>query len=103
MDLVQGLILVVMCIVILADVRISNSFRRIGLVPLSVLGFVVLVSLFMSSPVLGIVGAVTLYVLFLPPKELPEVIKDECAEPQPDFKETLEEEIVKQVPGTQFN
>jgi Ca2+/Na+ antiporter len=103
MDLVQGLILVVMCIVILADVRISNSFRRIGLVPLSVLGFVVLVSLFMSSPVLGIVGAVTLYVLFLPPQELPEVIKDECAEPQPDFKETLEEQIVKQVPGTQFN
>lgn len=103
MDLVQGMILVAMCLVILADVRLSPSFRRIGMVPLSVLGFVVLVSLFMSSPVLGIVGAVTLYVLFLPPKELPEVVKDECEEPQPDFKETLEEQIVKQVPGTQFN
>jgi hypothetical protein len=103
MDLVQGLILVVLCIVILADARVPASVRRIGLTPLSLLGLVILVTLFMSSPVLGIVGVVALYVMFLPPKELPEVVKDECEEPQPDFKETLEEEIVKRVPGNQFN
>ena len=105
MNILQAVILVVMCIVILLEVRLPPSFRQIGMGPPVLLGVVLLGSLAVNSPVLGIVGAVLLYSLVQPlPQTLAPFPKDECIEaPAPSFKDTLEEEIVKNVPGIQFN
>ena len=105
MDPLQAMILVVMCILILLEIRLPPSFRKIGMGPLVILGVVVLGYLFMTSPVLGIVGVVTLYSLVQPvPQTMDPVVKDECTEePAPSFKDTLEEEMIKNVPGNQFN
>jgi hypothetical protein len=105
MDILQAFILVVLCAVIVMDVRLPPSFREIGLGPLTLLGVLILGYLFMNSPVLGIVGVVVLYSLIQPVhQELAPVMKDECPEePAPLFKDTLEEEVIKSVPGVQFN
>jgi hypothetical protein len=104
MNILQAVILVVMCIVILLEIRLSPSFRQIGLGPLAILGVVILGYLFVNSPVLGILGVVVLYSLIQPPVEMAPFPKDECLEaPAPSFKDTLEEEIIKNVPGIQFN
>ena len=105
MDILQATILVVLCVMILMEVRLPPSVRQIGLGPLTLLGVIVLGYLFMNSPVLGIVGVLVLYTLIQPVHQvLPEVPKDECPEePAPLFKDTLEEEVVKNVPGVQFN
>lgn len=105
MNILQAIILVSLCVVILMDLRLPPSFREIGIGPLTLLGVLLLGSLFMSSPVLGIVGVVVLYTLIQPiPQVLPPVPKDECPEePAPVFKDTLEEEVIKNVPGVQFN
>ena len=104
MDILQVTILVVLCVMILMEVRLPPSVRQIGLGPLTLLGVIVLGYLFMNSPVLGIVGVLVLYTLIQPVQVLPEPPKDECPEePAPLFKDTLEEEVVKNVPGVQFN
>ena len=105
MNILHALILVFMCMLILFEVKLPSAFRKIGLGPLTLLGVVIIGYLFINNPVLGIVGAVMLYSLILPiPEVLSPVVKDECAEtPPPSFKDTLEEEMVKNVPGIQFN
>lgn len=105
MNILHAVILVVLCIVILLEVRLPPSFRQIGLGPLVLLGVVILGALFVNSPVLGIVGVVVLYSLIQPiPPTLSPLPKEECpVAPETSFKDTLEEEIVKNVPGIQFN
>jgi hypothetical protein len=96
MDILQGVILILMCLVILLDVQLPHSVRKIGMIPLLILGFMLILYLFTNSPVLGIVGIVVLYVLFQTPKVLPEPPKDTCEEDQPAiFKDTLEEEVIR--------
>jgi len=46
MNILQAVILVVLCIVILLEVRLPPSFRQIGLGPLVLLGVVILGELF---------------------------------------------------------
>jgi hypothetical protein len=96
MDILQGVILILMCAVILLDVQLPHSVLKIGMIPLMILGFMLLLYLFANSPVLGIVGIVVLYVLFKTPKTLPPPPQDECEEAQPAvFKDTLEEEVIR--------
>jgi len=96
MDILQGVILILMCFVILLDVQLPHSVRKIGMIPLLILAFMLLLYLFANSPVLGIVGIVVLYVLFQPPKTLPPMPQDTCEEDQPAvFKDTLEEEVIR--------
>ena len=96
MDILQGVVLILMCLVILLDVQLPHSVRKIGMVPLLILGFMLLLYLFQNSPVLGIIGIVVLYVLFQTPKTLPDLPQDTCEEDQPAvFTNTLEEEMIR--------
>ena len=96
MDILQGVILILMCAVILLDVQLPHSVRKIGMIPLFILGFMLLLYLFSNSPVLGIVGLVVMYILFQTPKTLPAPPQDTCEEEKPAvFKDTLEEEVIR--------
>jgi len=96
MDILQGVVLILMCLVILLDVQLPHSVRKIGMIPLMILGFMILLYLFQNSPVLGIIGIVVMYVLFKTPKTLPDLPQDTCEEDQPAvFTNTLEEEVIR--------
>jgi len=96
MDILQGVILILMCAVILLDVQLPHSVRKIGMIPLLILGFMLLLYLFANSPVLGIVGLVVMYILFQTPKTLSAPPQDTCEEEKPAvFKDTLEEEMIR--------
>lgn len=99
MDILQGIILVVLCFVIVSETHLPTSFRSIGIIPLSLLGLVLLGCLFINSPVLGIVGIVAIYVLIQSPKVIVVPEKQVAHEPFTLFKGTLEEEMVNQLPG----
>jgi hypothetical protein len=108
MDILQGIVLILMCLVILLDVQLPHSVRKIGMIPLMILGFMILLYLFQNSPVLGIIGIVVMYVLFQTPKTLPDPPQDTCEEDQPAvFTNTLEEEVIRSMteaaPAQSFN
>ena len=101
MDILQAVILILMCLVILLDVQLPPSVRKIGMIPLGILGFMLLLYLFANSPVLGIVGIVVLYVLLKPVAKMPEAPQNTCEEDQPAvFKDTLEEEVIRSMTGS---
>ena len=98
MNLLHGIVVVLLCTIILFDVKVPTSIRSMGTIPLSILLLFVVFYLFTQSPILGVVGLIAAYqmmqtstIRYIQP-QLPD---DNEFTPQNQFQETLEEDVVK--------
>jgi len=98
MNLLHGIVVVLLCMIILFDVKVPSSIRTMGTVPLSIVLLFVVFYLFTQSPILGVVGLIAAYQMIQTSSTRyiqPQLPNDDDFTPQNQFQETLEEDIVK--------
>jgi len=100
MNLLHGIVLVLLCAIILMDVKLPPSIQSLGKVPVSITLLFLVFYLFTKSPILGVIGLVAAYqsmqsnmIRYIQP-QLP---TDGEFTPQNQFQETLEEEVVQNI------
>ena len=98
MNLLHGITLVLLCMVILMDVKVP--IHSLGKIPVTITLLFVVFYLFTKSPILGVIGLVAAYqamqsnmIRYIQP-QLP---TDGEFSPQNQFQETLEEQIVQNI------
>ena len=98
MNLLHGITLVLLCTIILMDVKVPASVQSLGKVPVSITLLFVIFYLFTQSPLLGVIGLVAAYqamqqtqIRYIQP-QLP---TDGEFTPQNQFQDTLEENVVQ--------
>lgn len=95
MNLLHGIILVLLCMVILMDVKVPMS---LGKIPVTILLLFVVFYLFTQSPVLGVIGLVAAYQAMQSNQMRyiqPQLPMDGEFTPQNQFQDTLEEKVVQ--------
>jgi hypothetical protein len=98
MNPLHGVVLVLLCVIILLNLRIPPPIRSFGVVPVTIVLLFIVLYLFTQSPLLGVVGLITAYSLMQ--TNTTRVIPS--LPPQNDvnhtnFQETLEEYMVKRI------
>ena len=100
MNLLHGIVLVLLCMIILFNVKLPQPLKTMGKVPTVITLLFVYFYLFTQSPILGIVGLIASYGL-LQTNEIrylqPQLPNDGEFTPQNQFQETLEEYVVKRI------
>ena len=99
MILLHGVVLVLLCAIILLNIRIPSPVRSVGVVPVTIILLFMVLYLFTQSPVLGVVGLVATYTLMQTSttrmvSELPRVDDVNYTNLH---QETLEEQVVKRI------
>jgi hypothetical protein len=100
MNLLHGTVLVLMCMIILFNIKLPSQVKDIGEIPLTITLLFVVFYLFTQSPILGVIGLIVAYEVTQTSKtryiqtELP---NDGEFTPQNQFQETLEEYLVKRI------
>ena len=98
MNLLHGIVLILLCMVILFNIKVPSQIKKIGTIPVSITLLFIVFYLFTQSPILGIVGLVAAYEMMQSTSnkylQLP---NDGDFTPQNQFQETLEEYIVKRI------
>ena len=97
--ILQGVVLVLLCAIILLNIRIPPPVRSIGVVPVTLVLLFMVLYLFTQSPLLGIVGLIATYTLMQTStsrvmSDLPRVDDVNYTNL---FQETLEEQMVKRI------
>jgi len=100
MNLLHGITLVLLCTVILMDVKVPPQIQSLGKTPVTITLLFLVFYLFTQSPLLGVVGLIAAYqamqsnmIRYIQP-QLP---TDGEFSPQNQFQETLEEQIVQNI------
>ena len=97
MNLLHGITLVLLCMVILMDVKVP-AIQSLGKIPVTILLLFVVLYLFTQSPLLGVIGLVAAYQAMQSNKMRyiqPQLPMDGEFTPQNQFQDTLEENVVK--------
>jgi hypothetical protein len=96
MNLLHGITLILLCTVILMDVKVPT--QSLGKIPVTILLLFVVMYLFTQSPLLGVIGLVAAYQAMQSNQMRyiqPQLPMDGEFTPQNQFKETLEENVVQ--------
>jgi hypothetical protein len=100
MNLLHAITLILLCTIILMDVKVPVSVQSLGKVPVTIVLLFFVFYLFTQSPILGVIGLVAAYqamqsnqIRYIQP-QLP---TDGEFTPQTQFQETLEEELVQNI------
>jgi len=100
MNPVHAIVLVLLCVVVMMDVKMPPPIKSLGKVPVTIFLLFLVFYLFTQSPLLGVVGLIAAYqsmqsnlVKYIQP-HLP---ADRNFNPQHQFQETLEEEIIQRI------
>jgi hypothetical protein len=96
MNLLHGITLVLLCMVILMDVKVPT--QTLGKIPVTILLLFVVFYLFTQSPVLGVIGLVAAYQAMQSNQMRyiqPQLPMDGEFTPQNQFQDTLEENVVQ--------
>jgi hypothetical protein len=97
MDILQAIVLILLCMIILFNLKLPSSVKKIGNVPLTILLLLICFYLFTKSPLLGIVGLVAAYEVMQTKKVQVINVTDDPYSEQIPIGETLEEQIVKNI------
>ncbi len=98
MNLLQGITLVLLCSIILMDVKVPASIQSLGKVPVTITLLFVVFYLFTQSPLLGVIGLVAAYQAMQQTQMRyiqPQLPTDGEFTPQNQFQDTLEENVVQ--------
>ena len=96
MNLLHGITLVLVCMVILMDVKVPT--QSLGKIPVTITLLFVVFYLFTQSPVLGVIGLVAAYQAMQSNQMRyiqPQLPMDGEFTPQNQFQDTLEEKVVQ--------
>jgi hypothetical protein len=96
MNLLHGITLILLCTVILMDVKVPT--QSLGKIPVTILLLFVVMYLFTQSPLLGVIGLVAAYQAMQSNQMRyiqPQLPMDGEFTPQNQFRETLEENVVQ--------
>jgi hypothetical protein len=96
MNLLHGIALILLCTVILMDVKVPT--QSLGKIPVTILLLFVVMYLFTQSPLLGVIGLVAAYQAMQSNQMRyiqPQLPMDGEFTPQNQFRETLEENVVQ--------
>ena len=96
MNLLHGITLVLLCMVILMDVKVPT--QSLGKIPVTITLLFVVFYLFIQSPVLGVIGLVAAYQAMQSNQMRyiqPQLPMDGEFTPQNQFQDTLEEKVVQ--------
>ena len=100
MNLLHGIVLILLCMIILFNVKLPSQVKAFGDVPVIITLLFIVFYLFTQSPILGVVGLIAVYEV-MQVKQIrylqPELPNDGEFTPQNQFQETLEEYIVKRI------
>lgn len=97
MDILHAIVLILLCMVILFNIKLPSSVKKIGNVPLTILLLLICFYLFTKSPLLGIVGLVAAYEVMQTKTVKTVHVEDDPYSEQIPVGETLEEQIVKKI------
>lgn len=98
MNLLHGITLVLLCSIILMDVKVPASVQSLGKVPVTITLLFVVFYLFTQSPLLGVIGLVAAYQAMQQTQMRyiqPQLPTDGEFTPQNQFQDTLEENVVQ--------
>ena len=98
MNLLHGITLVLLCTVILMDVKVPTSIQSLGKIPVTITLLFVVFYLFTQSPLLGVIGLVAAYQAMQSNQMRyiqPQLPTDGEFTPQNQFQDTLEEDVVQ--------
>jgi hypothetical protein len=98
MNLLHGITLVLLCMIILMEVKVPPQVQSLGKIPVTILLLFVVFYLFTQSPLLGVIGLVAAYQAMQSNKMRyiqPQLPMDGEFTPQNQFQDTLEENVVK--------
>jgi hypothetical protein len=98
MNLLHGITLVLLCSIILMDVKVPASIQSLGKVPVTITLLFVVFYLFTQSPLLGVIGLVAAYQAMQQTQMRyiqPQLPTDHEFTPQNQFQDTLEEHVVQ--------
>lgn len=98
MNLLHGITLVLLCTVILMDVKVPPEIKSLGKIPVTVTLLFVVFYLFTQSPLLGVIGLVAAYQAMQSNQMRyiqPQLPMDGEFTPQNQFQDTLEEKVVQ--------
>jgi len=98
MNLLHGITLILLCTVILMDVKVPPAIQSLGKIPVTILLLFVVLYLFTQSPLLGVIGLVAAYQAMQSNQMRyiqPQLPMDGEFTPQNQFQDTLEENVVK--------
>lgn len=98
MNLLHGITLVLLCSIILMDVKVPASVQSLGKVPVTITLLFVVFYLFTQSPLLGVIGLVAAYQAMQQTQMRyiqPQLPTDSEFTPQNQFQDTLEEHVVQ--------
>jgi hypothetical protein len=96
MKLLHGIVLILLCMIILFNIKIPLQIRKLGTIPVTITLLFIVVYLFTKSPILGIVGLIACYEM-MQSNSLRYLPSYGDFTPQNQFQETLEEYMVKKI------
>ncbi len=98
MNILHGIVLILLCVIILLNIKVPSQIKKIGTIPVSIVLLFIVFYLFTKSPILGVIGLIATYEMMQTntPKYL-QLPNDGEFTPQNQFQETLEENIVKKI------
>lgn len=99
MILLHGVVLVLLCAIVLLNIRIPPPIRSFGVVPVTIFLLFMVLYLFTQSPLLGIIGLIAVYTLMQTntSRIIPEFPRPDDAIYTNPYQETLEENMVKRI------
>ena len=97
MNILHGVVLVLLCLIVLLNIKMPIAVQKLGTVPVTIILLFVVLYLFTQSPILGIVGVIAVYQLMMTPKYSLQLPTEPKLNQDNQFEETLEETIVKKM------
>jgi hypothetical protein len=97
MDILHAIVLILLCMVILFNIKLPSSVKKIGNVPLTILLLLICFYLFTKSPLLGIVGLIAAYEIMQTKTVQTITVEDDPYSEQIPVGETLEEQVIKNI------
>lgn len=97
MDILQAIVLILLCMIILFNLKLPSSVKKIGNVPVTILLLLICFYLFTKSPILGIVGLIAAYGVMQKTSVQTITVQDDPYNEQPAIGDTLEEQMVKNI------
>jgi hypothetical protein len=97
MDILHAIVLILLCMIILFNVKLPSSVRSVGTIPLTIGLLMGCFYLFTKSPLLGVIALVAAYEVMQTQSINTILVQSDPVYTETQFGETLEEQVVSNI------
>jgi len=97
MDILHAIVLVLLCMIILFNIKLPSSVQSIGTIPVTIVLLFVCFYIFTKSPLLGVIALVAAYEVMQIPTINNVLVQSDPDYTETQFGETLEEQVVSNI------